>query len=97
MIAEPPFEVGADQESATEVVVSDPVARARGAPGTTAFEVYERFEGLVNEPLLVGVSVTVPLVVGVIVNVCGVADEEKVRTIGVERPPPLGVMVMVPV
>ena len=39
---------------------------------------------------------TVPAAVGVIVNVCGVAELENVRTIGVDSPPPDGVSVTVP-
>ena len=53
--------------------------------------------GLVRLPLLVGVSVTGPTAVGVMVNVCAVAELLNVLTIGVERPPPDGVIVMVPV
>jgi hypothetical protein len=50
-----------------------------------------------SEPLLDAVRVTGPTAVGVIVNVCGVAELLKVRMIGVLKPPPLGVIVMVPV
>ena len=50
----------------------------------------------VNEPLLLGVNVTGPLLVGVIVKVCGVAELLNVNTTGVDRPPPEGVIVTVP-
>ena len=48
-------------------------------------------------PEFVGVSVTMPPTVGVIVNVCNALLLLKVLTIGVLRPPPEGVMVIVPV
>ena len=64
-----------------------------GAPGGVA---YVRADGLVSEPLLLGVSVTGPTAVGVIVNVCAVAELLKVSVIAVDRPPPEGVIVMVP-
>jgi hypothetical protein len=41
--------------------------------------------------------VTVPVLVGVIVNVCAADEPENVFTIGVESPPPDGVIVIVPV
>jgi len=47
--------------------------------------------------LFVGVRVTVPVDVGVIVNVCAVDELENVNTVGVESPPPEGVIVIVPV
>jgi hypothetical protein len=47
--------------------------------------------------LFVGVSVTGPTEVGVIVNVWETAEFENVRTTGVLKPPPEGVIVMVPV
>jgi hypothetical protein len=53
--------------------------------------------GLLSVPEFVGVSVTVPGLVGVIVNVCAEIELVNVRTIGVERPPPLGAMLIVPV
>ena len=65
-----------------------------GAPGGVA---YVRGDGLVREPLLLGVSVTGPTAVGVIVNVCGTAELLNVSVIGVDRPPPDGVIVIVPV
>jgi hypothetical protein len=46
---------------------------------------------------LLGVSVTGPAAVGVIVNVCGAADAVNVKTTGVDNPPPAGVIVTVPV
>ena len=45
---------------------------------------------------MVGVSVTGPIAVGVIVKVCA-PDPLNVNTIAVERPPPAGVIVIVPV
>jgi hypothetical protein len=50
-----------------------------------------------SEPLLDAVKVTGPTAVGVTVNVCGTAELLKVRVIGALKPPPLGVIVMVPV
>ena len=47
--------------------------------------------------MFVGVRVTVPVDVGVIVNVCAVDELENVNTVGVESPPPEGVIVIVPV
>jgi hypothetical protein len=44
-----------------------------------------------------GVSVTGPRAVGVMVNVCGEEELLNANTIGVETPPPDGVIVMVPV
>lgn len=44
-----------------------------------------------------GVRVTVPRAVGVIVKVCDVEELLKVKTIGVDKPPPDGVTVIVPV
>ena len=64
-----------------------------GAPGGVA---YVRAGGLVSEPLLLGVSVTGPTAVGVMVNVCDAAELLNVSVIGVDRPPPDGVMVIVP-
>jgi hypothetical protein len=51
---------------------------------------------LVREPLLLGVSVTGPTAVGVMVNVCDAAELLNVSTIAVDRPPPDGVIVIVP-
>ena len=62
----------------------------------TAVATYVRLVGLVSDPLFVGVSVIVPAVVGVIVNVCATA-EEKVRTVGLSPKPAVGVIVIVPV
>jgi len=47
--------------------------------------------------LLAGVRVTGPTAVGVIVNVCAAAELLKVSTMAEDRPPPEGVIVMVPV
>jgi hypothetical protein len=47
-------------------------------------------------PLFVGVRVTGPVEAGVKVKVCGAAEVNE-STTGVLRPPPEGVMVMVPV
>ena len=63
-----------------------------GAPGGVA---YVRAAGLISVPLLLGVSVTGPTAVGVIVNVCDAA-ELNVSAIGADRPPPDGVIVIVP-
>jgi hypothetical protein len=46
--------------------------------------------------VLVGVSVTGPTAVGVIVNVCAADELLNVSTTGFEIPPPEGVMVMLP-
>ena len=53
--------------------------------------------GFDREPLLAGIHVTGPTAVGVTVNVCEAAELLKVRVIGALKPPPAGVMVMVPV
>jgi len=49
------------------------------------------------EPLFVGVSVTGPADVGVIVNVCAAAVFLKFKMTAFESPPPDGVIVMLPV
>ena len=54
-------------------------------------------DGFVRAVLFVGVSVTGPTAVGVIVNVCAADELLNVKTTGVESPPPDGVIVMVPV
>jgi hypothetical protein len=51
----------------------------------------------VSEPLLLGVRVTGPGMVGVMVNVWGAAELLNVSTTGVDSPPPEGVNVIVPV
>ena len=53
--------------------------------------------GFDSEPLLAGVSVTGPVAVGVMVNVCAVDEVLNVRVIGALNPPPVGVMVIAPV
>ncbi len=53
--------------------------------------------GLDSEPLLDAVKLTGPTAVGVTVNVCATAELLKVKVIGALKPPPLGVIVMVPV
>ena len=53
--------------------------------------------GLDSKPLLDAVKRTGPVAVGVTVNVCGSAELLKVRVIGAVKPPPLGVIVIVPV
>jgi hypothetical protein len=45
---------------------------------------------------LLDVKVIIPLAVGVMEKVWATNESLKVRTIGVERPPPEGVMVIVP-
>ena len=49
------------------------------------------------EPLLAAVKVTGPTTVGVTVNVWAAAELLKVRMIGALKPPPAGVIVIVPV
>jgi hypothetical protein len=51
---------------------------------------------LVSAPLLVGVSVTGPTTVGVMVNVCAVEEFKNVRVVAVETPPPDGAIVIEP-
>ena len=58
---------------------------------------YVRVPMPVSNPLLVSVSVTVPVTVGVIAKVCAAELFAHVSTMGVLSPPPLGVIVMVPV
>jgi len=77
-------------EAAPGLAVAVPIV---GAAGGVA---YVNPVGLTSEPLLVGVSVTGPAAVGVIVNVCAV-DALNVSTMGVDSPPPEGVIVIVPV
>ena len=47
-------------------------------------------------PLLLGVSVTGPTAAGVMVNVCDAAELLNVSMIGVDKPPPDGMIVIVP-
>lgn len=70
-----------------------------GASGTTAFEVYVKAEGLVSEPLLVGVNTILPATVVFIVNDCEAEEFEKDRTFADNPilPDPDGVIVIVPV
>ena len=56
-----------------------------------------RLEASCRLRLLDGINVTVPVTVGVIANVCAVDEFENVRVIGVLKPPPDGVIVIVPV
>ena len=92
MIADPPLFPGAvnDTVACPLPAVAVPIG---GAPGGVA---YVRAAGLVSEPLLLGVSVTGPTAVGVIVNVWEAAELMNVNTIGVDRPPPDGEIVIVP-
>ena len=64
-----------------------------GALGGVA---YVRAGGLVREPLLLGVSVTGPTAVGLIVNACAAAELLNVSALGVDSPPPESVIVIVP-
>jgi hypothetical protein len=80
-----------------DVVLATPAGGQVSVKDVAAIEEYVTAGGLVRLPELVGVSVTVPPAWGVIVKVCADAELVKVKTIGVERPPPLGVRVMVPV
>ena len=57
---------------------------------------YESAGGLVSDPLFVGVSVTGPTAVGMIVNVCAADELLNVSTTAVESPPPEGLIVIVP-
>ena len=68
MIVEPPFEAGAVKVTVACALpaVAVPIV---GAPGTTAFAVYERLAGLESDWLLVGVKVIDPDTVGVMVKV----------------------------
>jgi hypothetical protein len=56
-----------------------------------------RGEGFDSEPLFDGVRITGPTTTGVMVKVCAAAELLKVRTMALLRPPPLGVIVMLPV
>jgi hypothetical protein len=62
-----------------------------------ALDEYVSGEASVRLPLLVGVRVIDPAAVGVMVNVCGVAEFEKVNIVGERPKPPVGVKVIVPV
>jgi hypothetical protein len=53
-------------------------------------------DGSESPPLLVGVSVTGPMSVGVMEKVCGADELLKVNTTGVLKPPPDGMIVIVP-
>jgi len=92
VIADPPVLPGA--VNATVIcplpAVADPIV---GAPGGVA---YVRAAGFVSDPPLLGVSVTGPTAVGVIVNVCEAAELLNVSTIAMDTPPPDGVIVIVP-
>jgi hypothetical protein len=92
VIAEPPVLAGAvnDTVACPLPAVAVPIV---GAPGGVA---YVRAAGLVSVPLLLGVSVTGPTAVGVMVNVCDAAELLNVSTTGVDKPPPDGVTVIVP-
>ena len=70
MIADPPVLAGAvnDTVACPSPAVAVPIV---GAPGGVA---YVSAAGLVSDPLLLGVSVTGPTAVGVMVNVCGTAE-----------------------
>ena len=68
VIADPPFEAGAVNETLAEAFEAEAVTPV-GAPGTTALAVYVRLEGLVSPPLFVAVRVILPATVGVMVNV----------------------------
>jgi hypothetical protein len=92
-MADPPVLAGAvkDTEAEPFPAVAAPMM---GAPGAVA---YVRASGFVSEPLLLGVRVTGPGAVGVMVKVWGVAELLKVSTTGVDSPPPEGINVIVPV
>ncbi len=64
-----------------------------GAPDGVA---YCNAAGFVRDPLFDGVRVTGPMLVGAIVKVCAAEELLNVSTIGVLRPPPDGVIVIVP-
>jgi hypothetical protein len=56
-----------------------------------------RAGGLDSDPLLATVKLTGPTAVGVMVNVCAAVELLNVRVTGALKPPPPGVMVIVPV
>ena len=64
--------------------------------GAAGGVLYVKALGFVKDPLFVGVNVTGPTAVGVIVNVCAVDELVNVSTVAVESPPPAGVIVIVP-
>ena len=97
VIAEPPSDDGA--EKVTDALVFPGVAvPTTGALGTTAFAVYVSADGLLRPTPFVMVSVIVPDVNGVIVNVCADAELLNVKMVGDKpaEPVPDGVMVIVP-
>jgi hypothetical protein len=53
--------------------------------------------GFVRLPEFEPERVTVAADVGVMVNVCAADELLQVRVVGLDRPPPLGVMMIVPV
>jgi hypothetical protein len=93
VIAEPPVFTGAVKAIDAEAfdATGFPIA---GGPGGVP---YVMATGSLSAPPLEGLRVTGPTAVGVIANVCGAEEAVKVRVTGVKRPPPDGVMVMVPV
>ena len=91
-MAEPPVLIGAVK--ATE---ADPVpAVAVPIEGAAEGVAYPNVGAFVSDLLLFGVSVTGPTAVGVIENVCAVAELLNVSKMGVESPPPEGVTMTVP-
>ena len=93
VMADPPFAPGAEKATDAEPLpgVAAPIVGAAGdVPELSP-------AGFVRAALFVGVSVTGPTAGGVIVNVWAADELLNVRTTGVERPPPEGVIVIVPV
>ena len=84
-------------EAVNDTVVCPLPAVAVPIVGALGGVAYVRAGGLVSEPLLLGVRVTGPGAVGVMVKVWGVAELLKVSTTGVDSPPPEGINVIVPV
>ena len=70
-----------------------------GESGTKPLTIYANSVGLVSPPSFVGVRVIDPATVGLIVNVCGVAELENVNTVAEspDAPVTVEVIVMVPV
>jgi hypothetical protein len=92
VIADPPVLI----EAVNDTVACPLPAVAVPIVGALGGVAYVRAGGLVSEPLLLAVSVTGPTAVGVMVNVCDAAELLNVSVIGVDRPPPDGVIVIVP-
>jgi len=92
VMADPPVNPGA-----VKLTEADPFpAVAAPMPGAAGGVAYVNALAFVSVPLLAGVKLTGPTAAGVMLNVCAADELLNVSTIGVDNPPPEGVIVMVP-